>query len=127
MVDRGATTVWERWNGVSADGVPRESLNHYSKGSYIVFLYERVAGLRLAEDDDAAGYRRAVVQPLPGGPLTSAGARLQTRHGLLSSHWRTEGGEFHLEVRIPPGCEARVVMPDGTQHEVGAGEHQFRS
>ena len=39
MVDRGATTVWERWNGVSADGVPHESLNHYSKGAVVSFLH----------------------------------------------------------------------------------------
>ena len=53
MIDRGATTVWERWNGVDADGVPHESLNHYSKGAVISFLHRYVAGIQLLEP----GYR----------------------------------------------------------------------
>ena len=35
MIDRGATTVWERWDGIDEDGVPHESLNHYSKGAVV--------------------------------------------------------------------------------------------
>ena len=49
MIDRGATTVWERWEGVDADGVPHESLNHYSKGAVISFLHRYVAGLHRLE------------------------------------------------------------------------------
>ena len=54
MIDRGATTMWERWDGVDADGVPHESLNHYSKGAVISFLHRYVAGLRRAGADLAA-------------------------------------------------------------------------
>jgi alpha-L-rhamnosidase len=50
MIDRGATTVWERWNGVNADGVPHESLNHYSKGAVISFLHRYSAGIELLDD-----------------------------------------------------------------------------
>jgi alpha-L-rhamnosidase len=46
MIDRGATTVWERWDGIDTDGSPHESLNHYSKGAVIAFLHTHVAGLR---------------------------------------------------------------------------------
>ena len=48
MIDRGATTVWERWDGVAADGVPHESLNHYSKGAVVSFLHRYTAGIELA-------------------------------------------------------------------------------
>ena len=50
MIDRGATTVWERWNGVDADGVPHESLNHYTKGAVVSFLHRYVAGIELLDD-----------------------------------------------------------------------------
>ena len=50
MIDRGATTIWERWNGVDADGVPHESLNHYSKGAVISFLHRYIAGIELLDD-----------------------------------------------------------------------------
>ena len=49
MIDRGATTVWERWDGVRADGAPYESLNHYSKGAVVSFLHRYVAGLVLPD------------------------------------------------------------------------------
>src|SRR5258708_13086543 len=55
----GATTVWERWDGIDADGGPFESLNHYSKGAVITFLHRYVAG------DPAAG-RRSRLPALPG-------------------------------------------------------------
>jgi len=125
MVARGATTIWESWRGIDEAGVPHESLNHYSKGSFVAFLYEYVAGIRLEEG--SAGYQRCVIKPVPGGPLTSAGAELITRHGHISSHWRREPGAFHLAVHIPPGCAARVVLPDGAEHEVRAGDHSFRA
>ena len=67
MIDRGATTVWERWNGVDADGVPHESLNHYSKGAVVSYLHRYVAGIELL--DDAPAYRRFRIRPRPGGGL----------------------------------------------------------
>ena len=53
MIDRGATTMWERWNGVTADGVPHESLNHYSKGAVVSFLHRYTAGIELLDDEPA--------------------------------------------------------------------------
>ena len=47
MVERGATTVWELWEGVDTNGVPHESLNHYSKGAVISWLHRYVAGIQL--------------------------------------------------------------------------------
>ena len=49
MIDRGATTIWEHWEGIDEDGVPHESLNHYSKGAVISFLHRYVAGLQRLE------------------------------------------------------------------------------
>jgi alpha-L-rhamnosidase len=76
MIDRGATTMWERWNGVDAAGVAHESLNHYSKGAVVSFLHRYVAGLDLPADPAEPGpaYRRFRVRPRPGGTLTWAAA-----------------------------------------------------
>ena len=71
MVDRGATTMWEDWDGVDSDGVPHGSLNHYSKGAVATFLHRYVAGLRPA----APGYRAFEVRPRPGGGITWASTR----------------------------------------------------
>ncbi|MCU7729230.1 hypothetical protein ODJ79_36415 [Actinoplanes sp. KI2] len=63
MIDRGATTMWERWDGVTADGVAHESLNHYAKGAVVSYLHRYVAGLTPIDP----AYRSFRVQPRPGG------------------------------------------------------------
>ena len=121
MVDRGATTVWERWNGVSADGVPYESLNHYSKGAVISFLHRYTAGIELVEP----AYRRFRVRPRPGGGLTHAEAAHESPYGRVESAWRWVDGLFELRVVVPPGTCAEVVLPDGTTDTAPPGEHIY--
>ena len=118
MIDRGATTVWERWEGIDEDGVPHESLNHYSKGAVISFLHRYVAGLERLEPT----WRRFRVAPRPGGGITWAAAEHVTPHGPARVSWR-EGGP--TEVVVPPGCVAEVVLPSGATATVGPGEQSF--
>ena len=119
MIDRGATTMWERWDGLDADGIPHESLNHYSKGAVISFLHRHVAGLQRLE----AAWRRFRVQPRPGGGITWASTEHVTPHGLAAVHWRQDG-ELELTVTVPPGCTAEVVLPSGTR-DIGPGTTTF--
>ena len=119
MVDRGATTVWEAWEGIDADGVAHDSLNHYSKGAVISFLHRYVAGLR--PDDEVVAYRRFRVEPVPGGGLSWAEAAFDSPYGRIESSWRIDGSRFHLTTTVPPGTSAEVALPDGTHREVGPG------
>jgi alpha-L-rhamnosidase len=121
MLDRGATTVWESWNGVDADGVAHESLNHYSKGAVITFLHEYIAGIRPA----APGYAEVEIAPTPGGPLISAAATLDTRHGPVRSSWRIEHGLFLLDVNTPTGIRTSVKLPDGSGAVTDGGIHRY--
>ncbi len=121
MVDRGATTVWEEWGGVDADGVPHASLNHYSKGAVVSFLHQYVAGLQVLEP----GYRRFRVAPRPGGGLTSAEAHHDSPYGRIEVRWRASGEGFGLDVRVPPGTAAEVVLPAGETAVLGPGRHSL--
>ncbi len=125
MIDRGATTVWERWDGVDADGVPFESLNHYSKGAVITFLHRYVAGIRLL--DGAPGYRHFRVEPCPGGGITWAQARHDSPYGPIESAWRLDAGTLELSLTVPPGTTAEVALPDGSRRTVASGRHTLRS
>lgn len=120
MVDRGATTVWESWNGVDADGVAHESLNHASLGAVVSFLHHHVAGLRAT----SPGYRSFRVQPLPGGGLTHADLRLDSPYGPIVVAWRLVDGVLRLDLEVPPGTTAEVCLPDGTT-TVGPGTHSW--
>ena len=119
MRNRGASTVWERWNGVAANGTPAESLNHYSKGAVIDFLHQYIAGLKIVEP----GYREFQVKPVLGGGIEWARTSHQSPFGLISVEWKLSIDGFQLELLVPQGTKAHVTLPNGTAETLGAGEH----
>jgi alpha-L-rhamnosidase len=121
MVDRGATTVWEEWEGVDSRGVPHASLNHYSKGAVATFLHRYVAGLRPAEP----GYRAFEVRPRPGGGITWATARHISPFGPIEVTWRLDGRSMELDLLVPPGTTATVTLPGQAPRPAGPGRHRW--
>lgn len=132
----GATTIWERWDALREDGtVPTDALgeggssmvsfNHYAYGSVADWLHRTVAGL--APDPAEPGYRHVLVQPRPGGGLTSASAELMSRYGRTAVAWNIDGDEFVLDVTIPPNATATITLPDDTVTTMGSGTGSFRS
>jgi len=127
-VTMGATTVWERWDSMLADGTinPGEmtSFNHYALGAVVDWLHRTVAGLAPA----APGYRRLLVRPEPTGHLTRAWARHRTPYGDAEAGWERAGGEIVLRVVVPVGVTAVVHPPgDAEPVEVGHGSHEWRA
>ncbi|KRE81381.1 alpha-L-rhamnosidase [Arthrobacter sp. Soil764] len=123
MVDRGATTVWELWNGIDANGTAHQSLNHYSKGAVVSFLHRYTAGLRQATG--SAGWERIVIEPRPGAGLTSASTTHQGPRGLIGVEWGTDDGVLTLRATIPAGTAAEVRLPGEPAAVVGPGHHTF--
>lgn len=124
MVGRGATTVWETWEGIDDDGVAHESLNHYSKGAVISFLHRHVAGIQPIDDELA--YRRFRIAPMPGGGLTWAEAQFDSPRGRIEVAWRIDGGFFELQVVVPPGTSAVLDLPDGSSAMLTPGTTEHR-
>ncbi|NJP90912.1 family 78 glycoside hydrolase catalytic domain [Nonomuraea sp. FMUSA5-5] len=126
-VTMDATTIWERWDSLLPDGTvnPGEmtSFNHYALGAVVDWLYKSVAGIRPAEP----GYRRILLQPTPGPGLDWAHGALDTPHGRITCGWRRQNTGYDVEISVPEGIEADVVLPDGTRHTVTGGTHDFRS
>jgi alpha-L-rhamnosidase len=125
MIDRGATTIWEHWEGIDDDGVAHASLNHYSKGAVISFLHRYVAGIQLL--DEAPAYRRFRIAPRPGGGLTWASAALESPYGRIESSWSIGVTGTTFTVQVPPNTEAEVVLPDGRTAVVGPGLATFQT
>jgi len=121
----GATTVWERWDGLREDGTLNPgamvSFNHVALGSVAAWLHEDVAGIRAAEP----GYRRSHIEPLILPGLEFAEAEHLTPYGPLRSRWERRGGDVVLTVAVPPNTSAEVVLPDGGRSSVLSGEHTW--
>ena len=112
-VTRGATTIWERWDGIKPDGSMQDpgmnSFNHYAYGAIGSWLYSVVAGIDL--DPAQPGYKHVMIRPQPGGGLTRASASLQSMHGEIASAWTLEGKMFSLAITVPPNTRATVRLP----------------
>ncbi|MDW5598591.1 family 78 glycoside hydrolase catalytic domain [Conexibacter stalactiti] len=125
MIGNGATTIWERWDGIRVDGGFQDpgmnSFNHYGLGSIGDWLYGAVGGI--APDPDAPGYRRIVVRPTPGGTLTDANASVESDYGQARSAWSRDGRRMRLDVEVPVNAVAEVHVPRAVGQEVReAGE-----
>lgn len=117
-VKKGATTIWERWNGIDENGKVSDSLNHYSYGAVCGWLIEDVCGIRYTAE-------RLTLAPKPCRLLGSAGASYQSPRGEIASRWAYEGDALTLTFRVPANVTAEIVLPDGTAHSVSAGEHRY--
>ncbi|MFC4071976.1 family 78 glycoside hydrolase catalytic domain [Actinoplanes subglobosus] len=124
MLDRGATTIWEDWDGVGADGTATASLNHYSKGAVIRFLHTHTLGLRQAPGSIA--WERFVVAPLPDERIGWARGTFDSPCGIIAVSWRLADGDLLVEVDVPAGATAEILFPDGELVAAGPGRHVER-
>ena len=112
-VTKGATTIWERWDGIKADGSFQDagmnSFNHYAYGAVGEWMYSTMAGLRI--DDRVPAYKHVVIAPRPGGTIASASARHLSMYGPVSSAWEGKGDRFLLSVEVPPNTSGIVILP----------------
>lgn len=111
-INKGATTIWEDWDGIDEEGVPHASLNHYSKGAVVSWLYEVAAGIQY--DPDVPGYQHFYLQPQPGGGLTHASATYDSIRGTIKSSWQQKEEGTLYEFTIPANTTASVVLPSGS-------------
>jgi len=132
MVTAGATTVWEKWDALRADGTCNTgegdglktmvSYNHYANGAVGDFFYKRIAGIVPIE----GGYKTFKVDPKLGGDLTYAKASVMTAYGKVSSNWEIKNNEFMIDLEVPVGTICQLFMPNGDYHELDHGKYQFK-
>jgi alpha-L-rhamnosidase len=122
-VKQGATTIWERWDGQKPDGsfqsAGMNSFNHYAYGAIGEWMYQVVAGLDL--DPGSPGYKHVLVQPRPGGGLTSAEARLETLYGEALSGWTRDGRRLAVTATVPPNAHGTIRLPGASLAAVTEG------
>lgn len=134
MLASGATTAWESWTG--------QSHIHDTLISIGAWFIEGVGGIRA--DENAPGFKHFFVKPAAVGDLTFARATYRSIRGDIVSDWRIENGIFKINVTVPPGSTATVIVPgqgevrtqarrspsaaaNARSFEVGPGTHTFET
>ncbi len=111
QISKGATTMWERWDGIRPDGSFQDkamnSFNHYAYGSVGEWMYQNIAGIRAA----APGFKRFVVRPVFGGDVHSVKARYESGYGPIAVQWNISGDKTMLLVSVPVNTSAEIWVP----------------
>ncbi len=122
-ITKGATTIWERWDGIKPDGsfqnTRMNSFNHYAYGAIGDWMYRVIAGIEV--DTEQPGYKHIRFQPHPTKELSYAKTTYESLYGLIASGWELKDGRFQLEVNLPPNTTATVVLPDASLDKVLEG------
>ncbi len=149
QVDKGATTVWERWDAIRPDGTIHDgimhmpdgdghmlSFNHYAYGAVVDWVYRTLAGL--APDVDRPGYRHVVLAPQPVRGIDQVSASVESALGPVSVSWNCSSDDtFSATYVVPFGASATFtppvtadsvvtvdgVVPASTPITFGSGEH----
>lgn len=125
-ISKGATTVWEHWDGIKPDGTmwstDMNSFNHYAYGAVADWMYGAAAGIN--SDPDRPGFEHIIFRPVTDRRLDFVKASIDTRRGTVASEWRRENGRIKYIFTVPESCCASAVI-GGEKHEVGAGTHEF--
>lgn len=107
----GATTVWERWNSLDENGqvssTGMNSLNHYSYGSIVEWMFSHAAGIRPLEN----GFRTAYICPELNGKIGYVSAVYDSPAGTYKSSWLLESDKAELAFEVPFGCQAKIRLP----------------
>ena len=116
-VKKGATTIWETWDGVRPDGTVHDSFNHYSYGAISGWLFGGVCGIRLSEG-------RLTLCPRPDPSLGFANSEWRSPAGTIRSAWRYEEDHLLFEISVP--IPASIELPNGEKHAVTEGEYHYK-
>ena len=112
-VKLGATTIWERWNSLDESGhissTGMNSLNHYSYGAILEWMYRHLAGLQ----PTAPGFTAVRLEPKPNWKLRELSCRYRSAAGEWAVQWRCiDADTLTLAVTVPFGCTAELTLPN---------------
>jgi alpha-L-rhamnosidase len=119
MAANGATTIWELWNGNTADP-GMNSQNHVMMlGDLLIWYYENLAGIRTDKTD--VGFKKIIMKPTVPAGLDFVKASYNSLHGLIKSEWKNGIDKFEWSITIPANTTATVYIPANSAGEITEG------
>ena len=127
MAENGATTIWELWNGNTADPAMNSGNHVMLIGDLLIWEYSFLAGISNAEG--SAGYRHIVLRPYIPEGLESVSASYESVYGTIKSAWTCNDGTFTWKFTIPANTVAEVYVPTSRttyrKQTFGSGDYEI--
>ena len=126
-INLGATTIWERWNSLlpngTISGIAMNSFNHYAYGSVCEAIYSRIVGIKNLKP----GWKKVLIQPHLNYRLKQINFSYDSISGTYKVSWKYDEYKFYLNVSIPNGAEALIILPNKTEYNLFYGDYYFES
>lgn len=127
MIENGATTIWELWNGNTADPTMNSGNHVMLLGDLLIWLYEELGGIRQAATSSA--FKQVILKPNIVNGLNFVKTSLKTPYGLIVSNWKKEGNKLIWKISIPCNSSAKVYLPSDNTfkiEEYGSGNYNLK-
>lgn len=112
-INMGATTVWERWNSVLANGLVSDtgmnSMNHYAYGAVAEWMYRCIGGLNPVWEKP--GFKKVKIRPQTDKRMDWAKATYDSANGYYASEWKKEGNQCIFRIQVPFDSKATFCIP----------------
>lgn len=116
MVENGATTIWELWNGNTA-APNMNSYNHVMMlGDLLIWYYENLGGIKSSIDQP--GFKQIIMKPEMINGLGFVNASYKSMYGEIKSEWKKENQSFSWNISVPANTSAIVYIPANSQNVV---------
>jgi alpha-L-rhamnosidase len=109
MIEKGATTIWELWNGDTANPDMNSGNHVMLLGDLLVWFYEYLAGIQ--NSPTSAGFDEIVMKPYPVDGLNHVKASYKSARGIIKSEWTNNNGQFSWNITVPCNSTATVYVP----------------
>lgn len=143
MIEKGATTIWELWNGDTANPAMNSANHVMLLGDLLIWFYEDLAGIK--NHPESIAYKKLLMEPKFPKGLSHVKASYKSVYGEIKSEWKKENETFQWAITIPGNSSAVVRLPkelnisapagkgvrnvsqteDGIEIELGSGSYQF--
>ncbi|SDZ92082.1 alpha-L-rhamnosidase [Porphyromonadaceae bacterium KH3R12] len=109
MIEKGATTIWELWNGDTADPAMNSANHVMLLGDLLIWFYEDLAGIK--NHPKSTAYKKLLMEPKFPEGLSHVKASYKSVYGEIKSEWKKENGTFHWDITIPGNSSAIIRLP----------------
>jgi len=109
MIKQGATTIWELWNGNTANP-QMNSQNHIMLlGDLLIWMFENLGGIK--SSDSLPAFKQIIMKPSFAAGLNEANAAYESAYGKIASHWKKQDNQLIWDIDIPANASAAIYLP----------------